>query len=338
MEHRDYTWSSIFAWGLTLSGATLATGGVIGMFWPQMDIGWLCVIAFAAMMAFGIGLVNCAASGAMHAIKHRKSDGGKVDYAVLLPALLCCLGFAFATNIGVHMGWEIVKTNAPAGAHLPPAATVDIVFYIFAFAKPAMAWIVEGRKSMDAETHAARQAQRRREAAEMTAAEDARETAKAEAIRAEAARIETARLEAARLEAEKLEAEKAEAAKAELANIAAAVAAAAEAAAPPEPKKSRRKPRTEEENREAARKAVARRAASFSIHRMQARVHDFEQARQEQSLTVRQIAEACDELLRRGEMPSFRRAAEILDVPRERVEQSWPKGVPLDGTGEVRAA
>ena len=317
MEQRDYTWSSIFAWGLTLSGAALATGGVIGMFWPQLNISWLCVASFAAMMAFGIGLVNCAASGAMHAIKHRKADGGKVDWAVLLPALLCCAGFAFATNIGVHMGWEIVKANAPAGATLPPAATVDIVFYIFAFAKPAMAWIVEGRKAMDAETNATRQAQRRKEAADLAAAEAAREAAKHEAAKAEAAAAEAARLEAeavAKAEAEKAEAEVAE------------------------KKARRRKPKTEEEMREAARKAVARRAASFSIHRMQAQVRDFEQARQEQQITAPQIARACDRLIERGEQPNFRRVAEILGVPRERVENAWPKGVPLDGTGEVRAA
>ena len=320
MEQRDYTWSSIFAWGLTLSGATLATGGVIGMFWPQMDISWLCVIAFAAMMAFGIGLVNCAASGAMHAIKHRKSDGGRVDYAVLLPALLCCLGFAFATNIGVHMGWEIVKANAPAGAHLPPAATVDIVFYIFAFAKPAMAWIVEGRKAMDAEAMANRREQRRREAAELAAAEAAVEAAK-EAARVDAQRASVATAPAPQAdpaptpEAEKVEAEAAE-----------------------KKSRSRRTPRTDEENREAARKAVARRAASFSIHRMQAQVRDFEQARAEQQLTAQQIARACDKLIERGEQPNFRRVAEILGVSRERVESAWPKGVPLDGTGEVRAA
>ena len=320
MEQRDYTWSSIFAWGLTLSGATLATGGVIGMFWPQMDISWLCVIAFAAMMAFGIGLVNCAASGAMHAIKHRKSDGGRVDYAVLLPALLCCLGFAFATNIGVHMGWEIVKANAPAGAHLPPAATVDIVFYIFAFAKPAMAWIVEGRKAMDAEAMANRREQRRREAAELAAAEAAVEAAK-EAARVDAQRASVATAPAPQAdpaptpEAEKVEAEAAE-----------------------KKSRSRRRPRTDEENREAARKAVARRAASFSIHRMQAQVRDFEQARAEQQLTAQQIARACDKLIERGEQPNFRRVAEILGVSRERVESAWPKGVPLDGTGEVRAA
>lgn len=309
MEQRNYTWSSIFAWGLTLSGATLATGGVLGMFWPQMDIGWLCVGAFAAMMAFGIGLVNCAASGAMHAIKHRKADGGKVDYAVLLPALACCAGFAFATNIGVHMGWEIVKANAPAGAHLPPAATVDIVFYIFAFAKPAMAWIVEGRKAMDAETLTVRQLQRRKDAADMADAEAARET-----LRAEIARTETARVEQA-------------------------APAPAEAATPAEPKAPRvRRQKTEEELREAARKAVARRAAAFRDHRMASHVQAVDLPRPEPVLTPLQIAQAADRLIKLGEKPTLPRVAEVMGVSRETVERVWPKGVPLDGTGELRVA
>ena len=309
MEQRTYTWSSIFAWGLTLSGATLATGGVLGMFWPQMDIGWLCVGAFAAMMAFGIGLVNCAASGAMHAIKHRKADGGKVDYAVLLPALACCVGFAFATNIGVHMGWEIVKANAPAGAHLPPAATVDIVFYIFAFAKPAMAWIVEGRKAMDAETFAVRQLQRRKDAADMADAEAARETLRAEISRAEPARLEDA------------------------------APAPAEAAAPAEPKAPRvRRQKTEEELREAARKAVARRAAAFRDHRMASHVQAVDLPRPEPVLTPLQIAQAADRLIKLGEKPTLPRVAEVMGVSRETVERAWPKGVPLDGTGELRVA
>lgn len=307
MEQRSYTWSSIFAWGLTLSGATLATGGVLGMFWPQMDIGWLCVAAFAAMMAFGIGLVNCAASGAMHAIKHRKADGGKVDYAVLLPALACCLGFAFATNIGVHMGWEIVKTHAPDGAQLPPAFTVDTVFYIFAFAKPAMAWIVEGRKAMDAETYATRQAQRRKEAADMVAAEAALETARAGLAQAAAAMAE--------------------------------VAPPADAAASAEPKpRAPRKPKTEEELREAARRAVARRAAAFRDQRMERHVQAVELARPEPHLTPLQIAQAADRLIKAGEKPTLPRVAEVMGVAREHVEQAWPKGVPLDGTGELRVA
>ncbi len=310
MEQRDYTWSSIFAWGLTLSGATLATGGVVGMFWPQLDISWLCVAAFAAMMAFGIGLVNCAASGAMHAIKHRKTDGGKVDYAVLLPALLCCLGFAFATNIGVHMGWEIVKANAPAGAHLPPAATVDIVFYIFAFAKPAMAWIVEGRKAMDAEAYAMRQAQRRKEAADMTAAEAALETARAGLAQAAAAMAEAA---------------------------ATPSDAASESTDAPAPKpRTPRRPKTEEELREAARRAVARRAAAFRDQRMGAHIQAVDLPKPEPQLTPLQIAQAADRLIKQGEKPTLPRAAELLGVSSEHVEKVWPKGVPLDGTGELR--
>lgn len=307
MEQRNYTWSSIFAWGLTLSGATLATGGVLGMFWPQMDIGWLCVAAFAGMMAFGIGLVNCAASGAMHAIKHRKPEGGKVDYAVLLPALACCVGFAFATNIGVHMGWEIVKLNAPANAHLPAAFTVDAVFYIFAFAKPAMAWIVEGRKAMDAEDYAARQAQRRKDAADMAAAEAALETARAELAKASA--------------------------------MMADAATETEAAAPAEPKpRAPRRPKTEEELREAARRAVARRAAAFRDQRMERHVQAVELARPEPQLTPLQIAQAADRLIKAGEKPTLPRVAEVMGVSRERIEQTWPKGVPLDGTGELRVA
>jgi hypothetical protein len=328
MMERAYTWSSIFAWGLTLSGATLATGGVLGMFWPQMDIGWLCVIAFAGMMAFGIGLVNCSAAGALQAIKHRKPDGRQVDWAVLIPALACCVGFAFATNIGVHLGWEIVIANAPIDAKLPPAATVDAVFYIFAFAKPAMAWIVEGRKTMDAENYAAHRAARRQEAAEIATAEFARtEYAKAGALKQEAAPMAQPELE--------------QPAAAQVETVAAsepAVEEAAQEAPRTRGSKGKRKPKTVEEQRAAAMKAAAKRGASFRERHMGARVHDIEQARWDQPLMPQQIARACDALIERGEKPNIRRVAEILGVSQLRVEKSWPKGVPLDGTGEIRAA
>lgn len=328
MTQREYTWSSIFAWGLTLSGAVLATGGVIGMFWPQLEIGWLCIIAFAGMMAFGIGLVNCSAAGALQAIKHRKPNGRQVDWAVLIPALACCLGFVFATNIGVHLGWEIVTTHAPTGARLPPAVTVDAVFYIFAFAKPAMAWIVEGRKAMDAEDFAARQAARRKEAADIAAAEIAR----AEMVRTEAAKP-------------------AEALPAPEAVLEQPAAQVPETTAPiisePEPQvaaqeakpraRAKRKPKTIEEQRAAAMKAAAKRVASFREQHM-GRVHDIGEARWDQPLTPLEIARACDTLIARGEKPSMRRVAEVLGVSQLRVEKGWPQGVPLDGTGEVRAA
>ena len=327
MIKREYTWSSIFAWGLTLSGAVLATGGAIGMFWPHLDISWMCVVAFAGMMAFGIGLVNCSAAGALQAIKHRKPDGRQVEWAVLIPALVCTLGFVFATNVGVHMGWEIVIANAPADAKLPPAMVVDSVFYIFAFAKPAMAWIVEGRKTMDAEAYAAHRAARRQEANEI---------AEAEMIRSAFARAGAA-------------AEQAEQASEPVAPVAAETAPSAAEVAPapvaeeaaPEPKarqvKTRRKTRTVEEQRAAAMKAAERRFAAFREQHM-GRVTDIEQARMEQSLTPLQIALACDNLIERGEKPTLRRVAEVMGVSQIRVEKAWPAGVPLDGTGAYRAA
>lgn len=326
MIQREYTWSSIFAWGLTLSGAVLATGGVLGMFWPQLDIGWLCIIAFAGMMAFGIGLVNCSAAGALQAIKHRKPNGQQVEWAVLVPALACCIGFVFATNVGVHLGWEIVTINAPEGARLPPVVTVDAVFYIFAFAKPAMAWIVEGRKTMDAEDFAARQAVRRQEAAEIARAGIPR----ADLFKPQAA-LQTAP-EAAPQEATAIAAEP---------EAPATSDQPAEYTAQEAPKartpKTKRKPKTVEEQRAAAMKAAARRVASFREQHM-GRVHDIEEARWDQPLTPQQIARACDALIERGEKPTIRRVAETLGVSQLRVEKSWPKGVPLDGTGEIRAA
>lgn len=332
---REYTWSSIFAWGLTLSGATLATGGVIGMFWPQFDITWLCVAAFAGMMAFGIGLVNCSAAGALQAIKHRKPNGRRVDWAVLLPALACCAGFAFATNIGVHFGWEILKANAPAGARLPPAATVDAVFYVFALAKPAMAWIVEGRKTMDAENFATRQALRRREAADIAAAELAK--AEIEVARAELARTEIVISEPAKTEPVQSEpSPPPAAAEADRAPLPDARPPALEEP-PVKSGRSKRRPKTVEEQRAAAMKAAAKRVASFR-EQYAGRVHDITEARRDQPLTPLEIARACDTLIARGETPSMRRVAEVLGVAQIRVEKGWPQGVPLDGTGEYRAA
>jgi hypothetical protein len=327
MMQREYTWSSIFAWGLTLSGAVLATGGVIGMFWPQLDLGWLCIIAFAGMMAFGIGLVNCSAAGALQAIKHRKPDGRQVEWAVLIPALACCIGFVFATNVGVHLGWEIVIANAPDGARLPPAVTVDAVFYIFALAKPAMAWIVEGRKVMDTEDFAARQAARRREAADIAAAE---------MVRAELLR-ETAQPELPPLFAPAPQ----EAATSELAaSPAATEAPTAPVVAEEAPKpraKGKRKPRTIEEQRAAARKAAEKRVASFREQHM-GRVTEIVEGRWNEALTPQQITRACEELLHRGEKPSIRRVAEILGVAQLRVEKTWPLGVPPEAMADTRAA
>lgn len=304
---RDYRWSSIFAWGLTLSGASLAVGGVIGMFWPAFDISWLCIIAFAGMMAFGIGLVNCSAAGALQAIKHRKDDGRQVDWTVLAPALAVCLGFAFATNIGVHMGWEVVKANAPAGAHLPPAVTIDAVFYIFAFAKPAMAWIVEGRKAMDAEVEARRIAQRKKEQAEREALELARLAAlnpkpesvkKAASIRAAAKRASEAEIEVSET-----------------------------VAAPPA--RSRSQKAAARAERPAPKAAAAPEYGTVNkaqIDKATARIREVlrePKAGNVEPLPAEQVERARELLRMAGQTPTAERVAEMLKTPVERVQAAW---------------
>ena len=47
---------------------------------------------------------------------------------------------------------------------------------------------------------------------------------------------------------------------------------------------------------------------------------------------------AADRLIKLGEKPTLPRVAEVMGVSRETVERVWPKGVPLDGTGELRVA
>jgi hypothetical protein len=138
---RNYFWSAVFAWGLTLSGAALSAAGVISA------LGWSFEsCAFALMMLFAIGSSNAAAEAAIHAMRR-----ARVVWAIFLPALACAIGFACAANIGVHLGWEVASARATHPELLPNDIVVDLGFYFLAFAKPASAWFIEGRKSMDRE-------------------------------------------------------------------------------------------------------------------------------------------------------------------------------------------
>ena len=71
---------------------------------------------------------------------------------------------------------------------------------------------------------------------------------------------------------------------------------------------------------------------------MTTHVRAVELPRQDAPVTPQLIATTADGLLERGETPSLPRIAELMGVTQERIEQIWPKGVPLDGTGKIRAA
>lgn len=151
---RSYPWSTFCAWGLTGSVAVLGVAGAVAMFEPAANLDGVCVAAFAAMAAFAIAGANNAAAAAMHAL----SAGGSWrtwHWPTLAPAIVCAVGFAVASNIGVHLGWAILAANAAQPQHLPPPWQIDVAALFLCFAKPAMTWVIEGRRTMDREAKAA---------------------------------------------------------------------------------------------------------------------------------------------------------------------------------------
>lgn len=150
---RSYGWSSFYAWGLTLSGAVLALGGVVGAYaidqrGPAVA---LCIGAAAVLMACAIACTNMAASAAIRAMRRPR-----VVWAVLLPAAAICAGLGYVAQLGIHLGWDVLKSGGEVA--VMPETSLTWALWITAFAKPVMALLIEGMKSIDAEDEIARKA------------------------------------------------------------------------------------------------------------------------------------------------------------------------------------
>ncbi len=163
IQREPYLLSWGCSWGLTVSVAVLGVAGSVAMFSPDSLLlgvrldAW-CLTAFAAMAALSIACANACAAAAMHAVSR-----DHWHWPTLAPALLCAAGFAVASNIAVHLGWSVLAANAARPDLLPDVQLVNNAALFLCFAKPAMAWIIEGRKAMD-----------RTEAGAATKAEDER--------------------------------------------------------------------------------------------------------------------------------------------------------------------
>lgn len=148
-QREPYLLSWSCSWGLTVSVAVLGVAGSIAMFSPDSLLfgvrldAW-CLAAFAAMAALSIACANACAAAAMHAVSR-----DHWHWPTLAPALLCAAGFAVASNIAVHLGWSVLAADAARPDLLPDVQLVNNAALFLCFAKPAMAWIIEGRKAMD---------------------------------------------------------------------------------------------------------------------------------------------------------------------------------------------
>ena len=151
-DRQTYLWSVVCAWALTIAVGSLTVAGVLAMFMrlgPSGDaaLRTLCVISFAAVAGLALANANNAAAAAMHAMS-RGTHSKDWHWPTLAPALVCAAGFCLSSVIGVHLGWEIM-TRGSTHAELPEAPQVLIAAAFLAFAKPAMSWVIEGRRSLD---------------------------------------------------------------------------------------------------------------------------------------------------------------------------------------------
>jgi len=145
-KHGPYVYSSACGWGLTLSGAAFGVSGILALFISSPMLSVLCVFALASMTAFAVACANFAAAAAMHAAS---GIDGRIHWPTFWPAVAVTLVFAFGSAGGVHLGWLVLADMAPNPEKLPDVHVVDLAALILCVAKPAMTWIVEGRKAID---------------------------------------------------------------------------------------------------------------------------------------------------------------------------------------------
>lgn len=150
---KTYFWSRLCAWGLTAAVAVLGLTGVAAIFIPGgaflgASLQQWCVAALAAMIVLSVVNANNAAAAAMHAIS---TSGGwrHWHWPTLLPSIILAAGFAAASNVGVHLGWEILAAAADDQHALPSVWVIDAAALFVSFAKPGMTWIIEGRMAIE---------------------------------------------------------------------------------------------------------------------------------------------------------------------------------------------
>ncbi len=152
-QHSSNKLSVVLGGGLALSGALLAFFGCLGIFLPHPTLTVAAAVAFASLMAFGIACANVAADVAVRAIRRGAWD------ALILGALTCC-AFAVASNIGIHLGWEMLVAPVGPDVKLPPKWQVDLGFYVLCAGKPLIAALTAYARLFAAEDAAAEKQRR----------------------------------------------------------------------------------------------------------------------------------------------------------------------------------
>jgi len=149
MHAQEFRWSNLFSFTLPASAAAMLIAGVLAWRPEFVPAGFadlartVCLVAFAVLGASAIGAASCMFS---HASAARAA--GKAWRHVMVPALLFGAGFALASAIGVHIGWEVLTKPNLASMSLPSSGVVVAASLFLALGKPMLAWVVEGRRQI----------------------------------------------------------------------------------------------------------------------------------------------------------------------------------------------
>lgn len=149
MTRQVFRFSDALAIAMPCCAAAMLVAGVV---WWQADhvpAGWvelarvIVVIGYALLGACAIGASSVMFCHAAAAMPH-----GRRFRSVYVPALIFGSGFAGASAIGVHIGWEMLTT--PGGHHvaLPPASAVTAASIFLAAGKPVFSFVLEGRRAV----------------------------------------------------------------------------------------------------------------------------------------------------------------------------------------------
>lgn len=139
---RDLSFARACILGLVLATAALAVAGIIAMFLVDLPAPWpgrlygLCVIAFAAVALFALGVAQAAAAAAAVLIGRPEKKFRAAFWIATGCAALC----GMTSAAGVHLGWAILTDARDA---LPSPALIDAAGVLLAFTKPLMGFVIQ---------------------------------------------------------------------------------------------------------------------------------------------------------------------------------------------------
>jgi len=326
-QERSFFWSRVFVGGLVVCCAVLAVGGFLATFailpapWPSA-LRWLCVLAFAGVAGFSLGVAQMATAMA-------QALQGRPEHLIAFRlAIACAVLCGLVSLAGVHLGWCLISGRRDG---LPEWWVVDIAGALLGAVKPAMTFVIEAcRSASRADVAAAKAAA---DALDRAAAERAADADRQASLRrAElAARAPAAAADAATDAPEKA------ATAAPVASLAAERAKRASAGQGACKGSGKAQGGA---HRGGALKAAVAAAATLSAASAPALAHEAAAAPLSQPAatparpagylpSLDEIEQAREALHRRGIVPAFRSVAGHIGCSRHAVAKVWPKGVPL---------